>query len=44
VVASRISHVRGAADPSRDDDPALDEPGTAADVTEVGITLAEHSA
>jgi len=44
VVASRISHARGAADPGRDDDPALDEPGTAADVTEVGITLAEHSA
>ncbi|HEX7131324.1 MAG TPA: lipopolysaccharide biosynthesis protein [Iamia sp.] len=44
VVTSRISHARGAADPKVDDDPALDEPGTADAVAEVGITLAEHSA
>lgn len=44
VVASRISHARGAVDPHVDDDPSLDEPTTAADAAEVGITLAEHSA
>ena len=43
VVASRVSHRRSLAQ-HRDDDPALDEPDTAAEVTEVGITLAEHSA
>ncbi|QYG94945.1 lipopolysaccharide biosynthesis protein [Iamia sp. SCSIO 61187] len=44
IAASRISHARGQADPTVDDDPALDEPGTAADATEVGITLDVHSA
>ncbi|HEV7720289.1 MAG TPA: lipopolysaccharide biosynthesis protein [Iamia sp.] len=44
VVASRISHARGVADPQLDDDPTLDDPGTEAAATEVGITLAEHSA
>lgn len=42
--ASALSHRRMAAEPGADDDPALDEPGTAADAAEVGITLAEHSA
>jgi len=44
VVASAASRARLEADPSLDDDPSLDEPATAADATEVGITLAEHSA
>ena len=44
VVAVGIGHARRPADPRVDDDPALDEPGTAADAAEVGITLAEHSA
>lgn len=44
VVASRLSHRLMAAEPATDDDPALDEPATAADAVEVGITLAEHSA
>ncbi len=43
VVASRLSHARSVAD-HVDDDPDLSEPGTAAEVTQVGITLAEHSA
>lgn len=43
VVASRLSHARSVS-AHRDDDPTLDEPATAAGATEVGITLAEHSA
>jgi len=44
VVASRLSHRLMAAEPATDDDPALDEPATAADAVEVGIIVAEHSA
>lgn len=44
LVASRLSLRRMAGEPGADDDPSLDEPGTAADAAEVGITLAEHSA
>lgn len=43
IVAARISHHRSQAE-AIDDDPALDEPATADAATEVGITLAEHSA
>lgn len=44
IVASRIAHIRGRADPDFDDDPVLGQPDTDADAAEVGITLAEHSA
>lgn len=44
VVASRVSLRRATTDPAVEDDPSLDEPTTALDAAEVGITLAEHSA
>lgn len=43
LVAVQISRARSSAGPA-DDDPSLSAPETAADATEVGITLAEHTA
>lgn len=42
--AAQVSRSRAEVDGLADDDPLLDEPDTMADATEVGITLAEHSA